>query len=99
METAGVSICSAEATLGGAGRTSVSQAGHPAGAQTQGNRPTDQAPGLSSEQGRAPSESPQEPTLARWERPFNIAAIWGFSSFCSVVVETFLQIIFVFSFK
>ena len=44
METAGVSVCSAEATPGGAGRTSVSQAGHLAGAQTQGYRPTDQNP-------------------------------------------------------
>ena len=65
METAGVSVCSAEATQGGAGRTSVSQAGHPADGQTQGDRPTDQAPSLSSEQGRAPSESPREPTSAR----------------------------------
>lgn len=81
METAGVSICSAEATPGGAGRTSVSQAGHPAGAQTQGNRPTDQAPGLSSEQGRAPSESPQEPTLARWERPLTLRQFGDFPAF------------------
>ena len=65
METAGVSVCSAEATQGGAGRTSVSQAGHPADGQTQGDRPTDQAPSLSSEQGRAASESPREPTPAR----------------------------------
>lgn len=37
METAGVSVCSAEATQGGAGRASVSQAGHPA----DGHRVTD----------------------------------------------------------
>ena len=44
LETAGVSVCSAEDTQGGAGRTSVSQAGYPAEAQTQMTDPQTKPP-------------------------------------------------------
>lgn len=53
------------------GRIQVSQAGPPADRQTQGVRPTGQAPGHASEKGRAAAESSQKPTLACWEGPFD----------------------------
>lgn len=74
-ETAGVSVCSAEDTQGGAGRTCLSGR-VPSRSSDIGDRPTDQAPSLSSEQGRHHLNLPRN---AHWHagKDLYIAAIRG----------------------